>query len=287
MRSWYKYSLDPSLQGQVHLPIDRYADDHARTMDRFEVDGAYQDKGTFFHRYLTGYQFSRLEYYNDFLRRHLKRGEEILSIASGRCANELGLMEDGYSITCSDLKEWEIHERTRRLFPGFEFMRLDVLEGPAYKRYDAVVCLSLIYLFDESQLRLFFRNVSDSLRLDGQLLLDSAGSPDNVLSTLIHDLWLKYEVVSLRLVKGLLRRRLDGFVTKHHGYRRTDREIIESARQAGLELRCQKHYAFTTEFRRSRILGPLIAPGSVAEGLCRSVGRAVPYIRMFKFKKVA
>lgn len=207
MPRWTKYSLDPSLQGKICLPIDRDAEAHAKTMGGYETNGAYQDKEALFKKYFFGFQSHRLEYYDAFLRRHLRKEGEILSLASGRCANELALIEEGYSITCSDIQ-------SKELFPRFEFIQQDILAGPSQKRYN-------------------------------------------------------------------------GWVAKHHGYRRTDREIIEPARQCGLELRHQENYAFTTEFQRSLILDMLIASGSAVKRAFSAVGKAIPSIRMFKFEKVA
>ena len=87
-------------------------------------------KPEFFRRYFFGYQLGRLECYDTVLRRHLRTDQEILSLASGRCANEFFLMEDGYRITCSDLRAREAYEPTRTLFPHFRYESLDILARP-------------------------------------------------------------------------------------------------------------------------------------------------------------
>ena len=179
MRPWYKFSLQASQRGHVDLPIDREAADHERTMGGYDTDDACRSKSDFFQRYFYGYQFNRLEYYDRFLRRHLRRGDEVLSLGSGRCANELLLLEDGYHITCSDMTTWNAYRETKVLFPQFEHIPLDILRGPSGKPYDTIMCLGLIYLFDERELYVFFRHVSQSLKIGGHLILDGAGSPDN------------------------------------------------------------------------------------------------------------
>ena len=88
------------------------------------------------------------------------------------------------------------------------------------------------------------------------------------------------------IIKSFLAHRRYGFVVKHQGYRRTDREIIEYARQAGFKLVDQENYAFLTEFRRSYLLSRLIETSSVMEKMFNFLGKSIPYIRMFNFKKV-
>ena len=256
-------------------------------MGGYQADEAYNSQADFFKKYFFGYHLNRLEAYDQFLRRRLQRAHEVFSIGSGRCANELFLLEDGYQITCSDINTWGAYEKTKALFPRFTHRQCDILAGPLPRPYDAIVSLSLIYLFDERELRMFFNNVSKSLHIGGHLILDSAGSPDNVLAYLIHEKLLKYETVLLQLAKGIVNGRRDGWIKKHHGYRRTDREITEFARHCGLELRYQENYGFTIEFKRSRLLDKLITRHSSMERMFGWIGRSVPYIRMYDFEKVS
>src|SRR3989338_2648986 len=186
MRELYKYSLDPLSKGKTYLPIDHDFIDHEKAMGGYKADDAYNSKSAFFNKYFLGYHLGRLEYYDVFLRKHLKKDWNVLSIASGRCVNELFLIEDGYRITCSDLKVFDSYKETKKLFPKFKFVEHDILKAPAEK-CDAVICLSLIYLFNDDDLFTFFKNVSDSLKIGGHLILDSAGSSDNLLSYLIHN----------------------------------------------------------------------------------------------------
>lgn len=239
---------------------------------------------------LGGYHLGRLENYDNFLRKHLRKNKHVLSIASGRCANELFLMEDGYSITCSDLGYPSSFQQTKTLFPNIDFVEMDILEVPPSVKYDAIIALSLIYLFDESDFGKFFKNVSDSLNVNGSLILDSAGSPDNFLSFFIHDILLKYETCLVRFLKR--RRRHDGLVIKDHGFRRTDIEIIELAKKYNLELVVQENYGFLVEFARSGIFSKIflkraISLGSITNRVFSFIGKGVPYTRMYMFKKVS
>ncbi len=287
MRNWYKYSLDCNARGQKTLPIDKGFDMYAKTMGGYRRDEAYRSKEEFFRKYFYGYHFGRLESYNDFLEKHLDKRWDIVSVASGRCANELYLIEQGYRITCSDIKTFEAAARTKELFPGFDFIEQDILKSPLAKKYDAVICLALIYLFNNAELKVFFSNVACSLKDGGCLYLDAASSPDNYLSYFLQHGVQKLERAASRWLKFLTTGKLPAFVTKHHGYRRTDKEILEMARSFGLNLQAQSNYEFTTEFRRSHLLEIIFRKWPAMERFFAFFGRSIPYVRMYKICKFA
>ncbi len=283
MREWYKYQLlDVSLKRKSYISIDSSFDEHQKAMGGYQADGAYKSKVGMFNKYLFGYHLNRLEYYDIFIRKSLKKKGHILSVGSGRCANELFLSEDGYKITCSDLEIIDSYKEIKALFPQFDFIAMDILKRPSNKKYDAIMCLSLIYLFDKKDLLRFFKNVSDSLKAGGNLVLDSPGA-DNFISHLFHEIYLKIETWIRGVVKLILTGRKYKLVIKHHGYRRTDTEVIETARQAGFRLVDQHNYAFLSDFKRSYFFGKL---SSIMEKPFIIVGKRMPYVRMFNFQKV-
>lgn len=288
MRRWYKYWLADTFTGRRYLAKDEAYDDHKAAMGGYTPDEAYRNKTDFFNSYFFGYHQNRLECYNFFLRKYLSKNDEILSIASGRCANELFLMEHGYKITCSDLGVPEALEETRKLFPGFKFLRFDVLSDPCNtkSKYDVIICLSLIYLFDEKDLACFFRNISENLKPGGRIILDSAASTDSLLSHMINEKILKYETMLIRLIKGISAHKRSGYIVKHMGYRRTDREIVNAAKQSGFHLCGKENYAYLTELKRSYFLGKIIECNSLVEKAFMFLGKRIPYIRMFVFEKM-
>lgn len=285
MIRWNKYWLDPYRTGRAQFPIDREPVEHARTAGEFRADESYASKEAFFKNYLFGCQRCRLEYYDHFIRGSLRKDHKTLSLGSGRCANELYLIEDGYDILCSDLERFPLYARTKELFPRFEQIILNILSGPAPRKYDAILCLSLIYLFGNADLETFFRNVSESLETGGHLILDSAGSPDHPLSYLLHDVWLKYEVEARRVMHRIVYGKRQGIVCKHHGFRRTDQEIVSAAARFGLNLVRQKNYSFLNEFMRSEILSRMCRSHPAVERRLDLLGRRIPYVRMYDFEK--
>jgi len=285
MRRWNKYWLDPAGKGVKYARQDSSFEEHSKGMGYYNADDAYSNRQEFFKKYFFGYQNSRLEYYDKFLRKHLDRSWDILSVGSGRCANELFLGEDGFKITCSDLELIQAFERTKNIFPELDFIKLDILASCAPKQFDCLVSLSLIYLFDGRELDTFFRNSRKSLKKGGFLLLDSAGSPDNLLSFLINDIFLKAEANFLRLMKFISTGSQPGLLVKRHGWRRTDNEIIAAAKRNGFEIIEREYYSFFNEFRRSAIYARAVPCGSAMELVFEPLGRRIPYVRMFKFRK--
>jgi SAM-dependent methyltransferase len=260
-------------------------------MGGYECIG-YESAAQFFRTHLEA--SPRYLCYQRFLAAHLPKDGRILSIASGRAANEMRLLVDGYRVVCSDLEPvWP--DETRRLFPGYAFMKWDVLNDPLPpERFDAVMCLGFIYLLDEERLRAFFGRVRELLKPGGVFVLDAAGSPDAWLANLLHDVYLPCEawlVWGIKNVANLFRHSgSNGFMVvrrKHHGYRRNDEEIVAAASAQGLKVDEVEHMDFETELTRSVLYrhGARYIP-PVRRGLL-AAGRLMPYVRMCAFRRVA
>ncbi len=263
---------------------------HAKAMGGYSEDDVYENESSFFSKYYYNFQLGRLENYNKFLERYLNKPDKILSIASGRSANELKLLKEGYDIVCSDIAAPRCLLATKKLFPDYQFNSLNILKESADSQFDGLFCLSLIYLFDEKDLNTFFSNISNSLKDNGYFILDSAGSPDNLMSYIIHDILLKYEMYLIRFllgVKSFGMRKL-GFTKQHFGYRRTDMDIIKIAKRNGFEYVLQNEYAFLTDFYRSQIFRALIKIPFIKK-IFGIIGKAtyIPYTRMFLFRKIS
>lgn len=285
MRTWWKYVVGDPLAGTGRVRAQTYAE-FAAQMGGFDADAAsYASPERFFARWFTGLQQGRLEHYDRFLRRHVARGDRALSVGSGRCANELRLLVDGYDVTCSDLGEMAAREATERLFPQFSFRRLDFLRQSAGEAYDVIVSLGVIYAFDDGELDRFFTNVRCSLKPGGRLLIDNGGGADSVVSWCVDEGLLRVEA-HLRWLVRRLRGEAPGRVTAvHHGYRRSDAEIVARAERHGMRLQALEHDLFTHELERSVLLSRLL-PVPALGALLRRIGRGLPYVRLFRFDMV-
>lgn len=285
MKKWYKYLPNYESSAGGDRPLDQGFEEHAEAMGGYGTGDSYKSKEDFFDHYYYKFQYGRLECYDDFIRKNLNKKHDIFSVASGRCANELYLMQDGYRILCSDLKTIDVHRRTKALFPDFSFIEFDVLKDDPLDTYDAVLILSLIYLFDEQQLMTLFDKVGKLLKQGGYIILDSAGPPDCGLINFYHDTYLRYETKLYAMLKSIAHKKRLGVIKKHFGFRRTDNEILNIAQRSGFELVSKRNYDILSEFRRSFIFNRLIREDSPLEKIFQPLCRMAPYIRMFCLQK--
>jgi SAM-dependent methyltransferase len=279
MRRWMKHNI--VLRDRPIISAREDADYHFALMGGYEPDDAYHSKAAFFARHLGTHP--RLTAYDRYLQGRIRAGEQVLSVASGRCANELQLMETiGCDITCSDLKAPPCLAATQALFPSLKFVPIDVLRDNPPDVYDTVLSLSLIYAFDDQQLAQFFAFARRALKPSGRLLLDLAGSPDNLPSFVLHELFLPAEAAVVSAYRTV--RHLKPHCVEHvaHGYRRSLGDVVAVAARAGLGLVDTHEDGFDIDLRRGVLLNRLAAtrPGL---GMLTWIGRRMPYTRMAQF----
>ncbi len=278
MKRWYKYLLNYDTDRKF-MPKDEAFEDHKRSMKGYNSSKGYSSKEDFFTVHFHG-AHPRHGHYHGYLINRLKKEGDILSIGSGRCVNELLLMEEGFAVTCSDLEQ-PCQQETMQLFPHLKFMKYDVTKGSASRKFDSVISLSMFYLFDEEELLRVFKNVRDSLKSGGTFVFDPGGAENNLITRIIDDIICPSEMLMLKFLKKLLRRENCVVTKKHHGCRTTDAEIISIARRSGFDLCDMKKYDHFTEFGMRSIFF-----GKMPKKMVELLGRVVPYIRMFCFKKV-
>lgn len=287
MREWIKYTIGNSTDKAEVKPQDSSFAGHAKAMGGYDADEAYKNKNVFFQKYYHGYHDGRLENYDKFLRKHIQKLDKVLFVGSGRSANELKLLEEEYNVVASDLSWLSSYDVTKKLFPNYKFFVFNVLKNFTDQQYDGIVSLSLVYLFNNKQFDAFFCNISKSLKNNGYLILDSAGSPDNLVSYFIHDIVLKYETILLKAFKKVksLGKMKCGLIMQNFGYRRNDADIINAAQKYGFKLIDQNKYALLTEFKRSVVLRCLLKIRFMQK-IFLIIGEYVPYTRMYLFRKI-
>ncbi len=219
--------------------------------------------------------------YSNFLTKHVQSNQGILSVASGRCANELYLMsQSNCKITCSDLEYPACIDETAKLFPNLDFVKLDVLVDEPPGMFDAVISLSLIYCFDDKDLDKFFGFAKSALKPRGRLLLDLVGAPDNVWSRAFHDVFLPVETWGWASYNTVRQRRAHVVRRDFHGYRRSLNDVMRIAGQHGYSLRDYFEDGYHLDFMRSPILSMSMARSRIANRALSFIGRAMPYVRM-------
>lgn len=288
MEAWHKYSLQLGDGSVMRPEFGPDFDSQAEFMGGYDENAAYSDLYTFRQVYARG----RYQIWDTFIREHVNRDARILSIASGRGINELLLQADGFRVTCSDLKVPACHAASLALFGQHDYLVLDILRQEPPHEFDALICLSLIYLFDEQALDAFFQNVSAALPLKGRLILDAAGSEQSVLGSLYHRGFLKWEAwAHYWLRKAASAANLSRFryslVDRHFGYRWKTKEILALAKCHRLRLVHFAAYDPETDLRRSHLLGKILdKPQSrAARALVEIFGNRLRYLRLFAFEK--
>lgn len=284
---WYKYTVE-DLNSPGSTSRDQSVEEHVKT---FGGLGNFEEKlgqPSFFSTFISpSYQHGRLKYYDQFLRKHLKMGETALSLASGPAVNELALLQDGFSIECSDLKQLPYHSKVKEHYSGFQFQELNILETSPLRQYDTVFTLSLIYLFNENELEAFFKNVSQSLKPGGRFLLEVTGSPTHLFTSLFHERYLQMEAT----IKWLILRvsgRPARLQKKHHGYRRTDKEVIAAARLAGFELVEVNAVDNLSDLKRSYVISKILDRAPALTPVFETMAKLLQFsfLRTFVFLKL-
>jgi SAM-dependent methyltransferase len=285
MRVWNKTLL--ALAGEdAPTDLDRTFADHARGMGGYVCSG-YRSREEFFSTYFDG----RLRDYEAFLTAHLPKSGRTLSIASGRAVNEMRLADRGYDIVCSDL-EPVCPEPLRALFPQYRFMRWDALNATVPEaRFDNVMSLGFVYLLPPDSLDTFMARVAALVAPGGVFILDSAGSPDNLVANFLHEVVLpidaRYTCAALNVrarFKGGAFRRVR---RKHHGYRYRDREFVSVAKRHGFDLEAVSHTDFENEWNRMFLYKYALSRLPPIRAAMLKAGSLMPYVRMFAFRRAA
>ena len=76
---------------------------------------------------------------------------KILSVASGRCINELQFIDQDYDITCSDLDIPASYELAKKTFKEYKFEVLNILQSHTNEKYNCVLSLGLVYAFSANE----------------------------------------------------------------------------------------------------------------------------------------
>ena len=285
MRNWYKYEVIMQSEVEPYDDNENNFERYAAQMGGYTADNNYESRKAFIDRYLKKEGHGRLLIFNTFLQKNLTLDMKILSVASGRAACELALIEDGYNIACSDLAQPPFLPKLREIFGNFSYETLDILGQVGDNKYDAIICSSLIYTFDTQQFNLFLSNISKLLKNNGIFIMDYVGAPDNIWAFLLHNVYLPIEARFYAIYQSVRYRRFYSVLKTFHGYRRSNQEIKDALQQKGLALFAYGEGGELIDFYRGYILPKFInKPGF--KSLFLWVGTRMPYVRVGSFRKI-
>ena len=280
MRIFNKYWVEPG-KGKEFRSIEKSFESHSSAMGGYEVDESYKSKNVFLEKWFRGRHVS----YDSFVKKFISKNENILSIASGRCINELKLIDEGYNITCSDLVIPSCYIPAKDLFGEFEFIKLDILKEVPSKIYGKIICISLIWAFNKDEMNVFFKNIHNGLDNGGIAIVELSVSPDNLLSFLFHDIYLRCESNVLRIIAPVFGRSLKR-IKEIHGYRYSTKEIIQIASENHFKLVDILACEPLLEFQRSPLFCSLIEKSDPIKKVLTIIGSLIPYSRIFALSKI-
>ena len=281
MRKWFKYSIKFDNLQKDTIQKHRSYEDFEKSMGGYKENKFYENKKVFIEGFLKG----RFNYYNNFLNKNLDKEKKIISIASGRCINELVLINKGFDIDCSDLGIPKSYNISKKIFKEFNFFKIDILNQHFHKKYQTALALGLIYVFSNEELEKFFLNINKSIEINGDLILDSSSSSNNFYTSIFDKYILKFETYLISFYLNITGRK-NIVVKRHHGYKFTNKELIQIAEKNGFSLVLKKDKDYLSEILRSKILNKIFTKIKIFKYFLLLFGFPMPYLRIFKFKKI-
>jgi SAM-dependent methyltransferase len=272
MRTWSRYFVvEPSN------PTPR---DHFSKIGGYLVGDEYASKDQFFQKHIFGHE--RIAAYNDYLLPLAHDLGRTLSLAAGRCANELYLTEKfGVDVLCSDIEEPPCIPATRGLFPYLKFQNIDVLNDAPVGQFDSVLVLGLTYAFNDDELDKLISYCGASLRSGGLLVFDLSAASNSVVGRLFNDFYLQAEakvmapLLSVKHGKKFIAER------DQHGYRRSLRDV--QPRMPGFELLNYQERGMAADLSRSAVFSSLDARIGIAKNIGTVIASRMPFIRIGTF----
>ena len=127
--------------------------------------------------------------------------------------------------------------------------------------------------------------MNKSLNINGELILDSSSSPNNIITLIYDQIYLRLEIVVISKILNLLGKK-NSIGIRHHGYKFKNNEIVKIAEISGFELINLEKKDYLTEVLRSKIISKIIKILPPFKYFFVVFGSLMPYLRFFKFKKI-
>lgn len=281
MKKWKKIIINNS-NNITKIKNRKNSGDFAEILKGFLFNEYFQDKKFFFGFYLKGIYLT----WDKYLRKNLQANARTLSIASGRGINELSLITDNYNITCSDIEIPKFYQESKRLFGNFNYLNFNILTDTLNDEFDNVIVMSAFYIFSYSELEKIFYKINRILKKGGTLIFDIGGPEDNSISHFFHDIYLTFEAYTVYYLSKLFNKKIGLELDSNFGFRWKNSEIIELANKFGFKNVHIDEYDYLTELQRSVLVNKTIKRFPSSRKKFELIGKKIPYIRMFKFKKI-
>jgi hypothetical protein len=281
MKKWNKIIIDRSNKITKVNKLKNFKD-FSEELGGYDVNEYYKNKESFFKFYFS----DRLVICSNYLKSSINPFTKTLSIASGHAISELSLISNNFDITCSDLEIPQCYEALKKLFGHFNYLKLNILKDTINTEFDNIYSISTCYVFSDQNLEKFFINVHKMLKKNGILILDHAGSEDNLTSFFFNDIYLVIEAHLIYYLSKIFNKKIGFKFYNNFGYRRKNRDIKQFAKKFGFEFIDIKEYDYLTELQRSVFISKIIEYFQFSTKFFTPLGKIIPYIRIFKFRKI-
>ena len=287
MKKWNKIIIDRSNKITKVNKLKNFKD-FSEEMGGYDVNEYYKNKKSFFEFYFRG----KYIIWSNYLKSNINPITKTLSISSGNGINEVSLISNNFDITCSDLEIPQCYEALKKLFGHFDYLKLNILKDKISLKdtisieFDNIYSISACYIFSDQNLEKFFINVHKMLKKNGILILDFGGGEDNLTSFFFIDIYLVIEAYLIYYLSKIFNKKIGFKFDNNFGYKRKNREIKKFAKKFGFEFIDIKEYDYLTELQRSILIRKIIEYFPFSKKVFASLGKMIPYIRMFKFKKI-
>jgi len=281
MRKFKKILIDRSnkiTKIKENKNFKKFADE----MGGYNSNEHYKSKESFFRFYLN----DRYKIWDNYLKKNLNPNSKTLTLASGRGINELSLIADNFDITCSDIEIPACYEESKKLFGNFDYLNFNILNSKINKQFDSIYSVSAFYIFSHYELEKIFKNISEVLKKDGILIIDFGGCEDNLISYFLHEIYLVFEAYIIYFLFKPFNKKIGFKFDYNFGYRWKNSEIIKLANKFGYNFVSFEEYDYLTELKRSVLIRKIIEYCPSTKKFFSFIGKKIPYIRMFKFKKI-
>lgn len=273
----YKYFLNPVSREWFTVPIDHEVAEFAQTMDYHDIHDITQDE--FLKRYCSEKWVSEL---HRAYERGLSKERLTIGIGSGYGEHELLLHLKGYPILASDIIP-DLSNKLSTLFPEFRGLTIDIFTNDIHEivkkvnnysgmDFDLLVT-GLDFYFDSNTTQVLFNKLAQNLA-KGAFLVFTLRYPASTSRRIV-----EFFLYSEAQFNHWVRRK--GIIQKHHGYRKSVKEIIAFADSAGFRVLSIEPVMLGCECSRNRILG-------LFQGVCILIDGLIPLFNcayVLKFEK--
>lgn len=240
MRDWYDYILKK---------------ENKDTLNRFDYTNETLQNNENFKKNFEFENFSNNQLCNKtytYFKKILKK-KQTFFIGSSWGWVEYFLSKD-FPLIASDINEEYIryHKNNTKL----NYIKFDILseniKDDFQNKYDQIILNNVEYLFNQDQLKKCLINLSIIAKKESDIYIIFR-SRDSFLIKIIEKYLMPLENLIVKHIKNLLGQKI--FLTKnHHGYRRTEKEFLNTINKYDFELKSIHKEMFETEYKRLRIL---------------------------------